>query len=128
MAQKKYLILGGLVLAILLVATYVGYLKKESPNSKVYEGEAIIIMKEDDYYPSEITVKTGTKVIFKNESEYGTWPASDLHPSHGIYSEFDSKGVVKPGDSWSFQFDKPGTWGMHDHLAPYIVGKVTVVE
>lgn len=128
MAKTKLVIRGVVLLAVVVLVIGMIWYSNSARTNKIFEGEVTILMQEDDYYPNQITVRKGTKVTFVNKSDYGTWPASDLHPSHGIYSEFDSRGVVKPGDSWSFTFDKTGEWGMHDHLAPYIVGKIVVVE
>jgi hypothetical protein len=91
-------------------------------------GQTTVLMGEDEYTPSIFTVKKGTKVIFTNTAPAARWPASNLHPSHEIYPEFDPKEPVLPGRSWEFEFKKTGTWEMHDHLAPYITGTVTVVD
>jgi plastocyanin len=90
-------------------------------------GTVIIRMGEDSYIPNEIKVKVGTKVTFLNEINSARWPASDLHPSHGIFPEFDPKRPIPAGESWEFTFDKVGEWGIHDHLSPYITGKIIVV-
>jgi plastocyanin len=87
-----------------------------------------VSMREDEYIPSELTVKKGTKVTFFNKTSIARWPASNLHPSHEIYPEFDPKEPVMPGTMWDFIFNKTGKWEMHDHLAPYITGSITVTE
>lgn len=97
-------------------------------NNEILEGEVTMQMGEDNYAPTDITIRVGTTVTFINNSESLRWPASDLHPSHLIYSEFDSKAPVKIGERYSFTFNKPGEWGYHDHLAPYITGIINVVD
>lgn len=122
--------------AILLVAAVVvagllfrqGSSKVKSSNVRVYEGEAVVEMTEDGFVPEHITVKKGTKVRFVNKDKYAHWPASDLHPSHTIYPEFDPKKPIKAEDQWSFTFERVGDWAMHDHIAPYMTGIITVVE
>ena len=91
-------------------------------------GKVVIEMYRDEYTPSEIKIRQGTTVTFVNKSEVARWPASDLHPSHGIYPEFDPRGPVASGEEWNFTFNKTGEWTMHDHLAPYITGNILVVE
>jgi plastocyanin len=91
-------------------------------------GETIVRMTEDGFVPSELFITVGTTVRFVNEDEYWHWPASDLHPTHGVYAAFDSRKGIAPGAEWAFTFDQAGTWGMHDHLIPYVVGSITVVE
>lgn len=87
-----------------------------------------IVMKSDSFEPNNITIQKNTKIIFKNEDSVDRWPASAIHPTHGIYPEFDPKQNIKPGDSWEFVFDKVGSWKYHDHLIPSIRGEITVVE
>ncbi|OGH61116.1 MAG: hypothetical protein A2848_02235 [Candidatus Magasanikbacteria bacterium RIFCSPHIGHO2_01_FULL_50_8] len=65
----------------------------------------------------EVTIKVGDLVEFRNSDLKAHSPASDPHPSHTAYPEFDAKGGLKPGDTWTFKFEKAGTWKFHDHAA-----------
>lgn len=85
-----------------------------------------IEMTKDGFTPDTIAVAKGTTVRFVNVDAVAHWPASDLHPSHTIYPEFDPKEPIQSGKEWAFTFDKVGEWSMHDHLAPYFVGTITV--
>lgn len=85
-----------------------------------------IIMNDTGYVPSTITVPLGTSVAFVTSQSGDAWPASNIHPTHGIYPEFDPGSKLKPGQVWIFTFDKPGTWRFHDHLQPAITGTITV--
>lgn len=78
------------------------------------------------YTPSQLTIKNGDVVIFKNESDAGFWPASAPHPAHTAYPEFDPKKSIAAGQSWKFKFTKTGTWSYHDHINPSVFGKITV--
>lgn len=91
-------------------------------------GETIMVMDKDGYKPKEISIKLCTKVVFKNASDGPLWPASDIHPTHGIYPEFDPRQPVEAGAEWSFVFDKVGRWKYHDHLNPTIRGVIDVTE
>jgi hypothetical protein len=73
-----------------------------------------------------MTIRKGDTVAFVDNSSKDMWPASDNHPSHTIYPEFDAKSAVPPGGTFSFRFDKVGVWGYHDHLKPNCDGSVTV--
>lgn len=86
----------------------------------------IIKMTASGFSPEFLKVKKGTKIIFKNEIDDIRWPASNIHPTHDIYPEFDPKKPIKKGQSWSFTFDKIGIWQFHDHIYPYLTGKITV--
>lgn len=96
--------------------------------TKIYSGEVDIVMNESGFDKSEIVIKKGTKVNFVNRDNGARWPASDLHPSHGIFPDFDPQRPIRSGETWSFVFEKVGVWGMHDHLSPYYVGEIKVVD
>lgn len=85
---------------------------------------------DNGFEPKEITVKPGTKVSFINNTQIPMYVASDPHPHHDDYPEFDA-GVVlqrhpQPGEDFSFTFDKSGTWAFHNHAMPEHTGTVKV--
>lgn len=96
--------------------------------TEVPEGAHVVTLTKDGFVPSELSIRVGETVAFRSTNGDLFWPASNLHPSHGIYPEFDPLGPVQPDNVWSFTFDKPGEWKYHDHLAPYFTGVITVTE
>lgn len=82
---------------------------------------------ENGYEPHEVTIHQGETVSFVNESSDFHWPASDVHPTHSIYSEFDPREPIAPGETWSFTFDRAGAWEFHDHLRANFKGVITVL-
>ncbi len=101
----------------------------------------IIVYTDKGFSPNILKIKVGEKVIFKNESSQPMWPASDVHPNHSVYSgttlfehcgtplensAFDACRGILPGDSWSFIFEKKGSWNFHDHLNPQYRGTIIV--
>jgi plastocyanin len=92
------------------------------------------------FSPATLRVKSGETVTFKNESSNRVWPASDVHPTHRLYSgtslsdhcpdetnsAFDACRGLSPGEEWSFTFTKSGTWTYHDHLNPQATGTIVV--
>lgn len=92
------------------------------------EATATIVRTKSGYEPKELTVKKGDIVAWTNESGEFHWPASDLHPTHGVYPEFDPLKPIASGDTWKFKFDKVGVWKFHDHIRANKVGTITVTE
>jgi len=102
--------------------------------------ENVVTYTDLGYSPSTITIKKGETVIFKNQSSRSMWTASAVHPTHRVYSgtsldehcpdttgtAFDACKGFLPGESWSFIFNKTGTWKYHDHLNPGSVGTIIV--
>jgi hypothetical protein len=126
----KKLFIIPLVLIILLEAVVV-----ISPQSLTFASISNIIspshtytitLTKNGFKPNIITVSQGDSVIFKSEKGVPFWPASDLHPTHTIYSEFDPKRPIESKDSWQFQFQRVGQWDFHDHLDPLFKGRIIV--
>jgi plastocyanin len=86
----------------------------------------MITYTDTGFSPSSLTIKNGQTVAFKNESAGDMWVASAPHPTHTDYPEFDAKKAYKSGESYSFTFNKVGTWKFHNHAKPTNFGSVTV--
>lgn len=142
--MKKYVLLVSVsALLVLLIAIgaliYIGTNKQASTTgpvtsvasgnlNEVVAGAKVITLTKNGFEPSEITIKAGDTITFKSTTGSLYWPASNLHPSHLVYPEFDPLVPVQPNDSWSFVFTKVGAWKFHDHLSPYFTGVITVTE
>lgn len=98
--------------------------QKSIQTTESYEVE----LSAEGFKPESLVVKKGATVVFVNSKGGAFWPASDPHPAHTNYSEFDSKQAIPNGESWSYKFDRVGSWTFHDHLSPYFIGKIIVVE
>ena len=122
-----------LVLAFILAAFLISGCKKTSAVQSKSECESVaasaeVIIVDNGFMPSALSVKKCTEVTFKNTSAKSAWVASDLHPTHGIYPEFDPLVAIKPAESWRFVFGKVGNWKYHDHLQPKTKGLISVSE
>lgn len=87
-----------------------------------------VLMGDTQFTPNKLAIKKNSRVVFKNDDGKDHWPASDLHPTHEIYPEFDPQKPIKSGASWEFIFEKTGNYSYHDHLSPAIRGSIEVVE
>jgi plastocyanin len=102
--------------------------------------EYVITYTNSGYSPSTLKIEKGETVTFKNQSSRPMWPASAKHPTHEVYggtsleehcpdktgTAFDACKGYLPGESWSFKFDKVGSWKYHDHLNPTLTGVIVV--
>lgn len=94
----------------------------------------VVVYTDSGYTPPSLTIKKGDNVTFKNMSTKGMWTASAMHPTHKEYpttggcisSTFDSCKSILPGEEWSFNFDKVGTWRYHNHVNSSQYGSITV--
>lgn len=104
------------------------FVKPKEANTSSSISAVTVTITENGYGPAKLTVKNGTRVTFKNTSEELRWPASNIHPTHLVYPEFDPKKPVGKGQEWQFTFTKAGVWHFHDHLFPYLTGTITVTD
>ena len=96
----------------------------------------VVTYTDSGYVPDPLIIKKGMTVTFQNQAANPMWTASDQHPSHRLYptsggclgSTFDSCAGTPPGESWTFAFDKTGSWNYHNHLYPINGGTIVVQE
>jgi plastocyanin len=105
----------------------------EAPAGKTYT----VTYTDAGYSPNELTIKAGDTVVWDNKSSHDMWTASGKHPTHILYSGTDvahhcpdTTGTAfdecQAGDTFSFTFDKTGTWPYHNHIKSSDFGKIIV--
>jgi len=95
-------------------------------NQVATQSKDTITHTDSGFSPSTITIKQGGTVTFENQSSGSMWVASSVHPTHQDYPAFDQLKGVGKGGTYSFVFDKKGSWRFHNHLNALRVGIVVV--
>lgn len=120
-------------LAMLLAAIALGlilydarYTNSTKPSDMRDASEIEIVLTENGFSPREVILRRGTRITFSTTRNAPFWPASNSHPVHELYPEFDPDRQIEPDEKWSFVVDKPGTWGFHDHIRAYYRGTLYV--
>lgn len=113
-----------LVGVVLLLAGQ--FLWKEGARALVTGVEHRVVLTNDGFVPQELAIAKGDTVVFVSEAEREFWPASNQHPAHTVYPEFDPNQPIPANQTWSFVFHKVGTWGYHDHLHSFHTGSINV--
>lgn len=98
------------------------------PADEIPDGVYVVTLTTDGFQPDRLSIPIGATVAFRSTTGDMFWPASNLHPSHLIYPEFDPQKPIQQNAVWTFTFTKAGEWEFHDHLAPYYTGVITVTE
>lgn len=137
---KAYILVGTVMMLIVVLSVFVFLFRKPAAvlpakqnvteSIKPVTGPVTVTYDNTGFAPKEIVVTKGTTVSFDNKTETPIWVASDPHPEHLDYPEFDVVRVngqyPEPGNDYSFTFDKTGVWTYHDHTLPGDIGMVTV--
>lgn len=100
--------------------------ESSSPSGSMTNEKAVTVtLTSSGFDPATITVKAGTKVTWVNKSGVEATVNSDKHPTHLLYTPLNLGSFVR-GASLSLVFDKPGSYGYHNHLDPSQTGTVVV--
>lgn len=106
------------------------------PTSSATIKETIVAYGPQGFTPKTVTIKIGEMATFVNESENSMWVAASKHPVHADYPEktdkdclgsaFDQCTASGIGTSYSFTFNKKGSWNYHNHVNPSHWGTIVV--
>lgn len=88
-----------------------------SSSSSSRTGQAYeVLYTKDGFSPSLLVIRYNDSVRFKNSSGFQMWVASDPHPAHSDYPDFNQRATSGTGSTYSFQFTRIGTWGYHNDM------------
>ncbi len=96
-----------------------------SPSGAMMMEENTVTLTKDGFSPATLTIKAGTKVTWKNMSGAAATVSSDPHPTHTNYPPLNL-GPFQDGATHELTFDKPGTYGYHNHFNPTQKGTIVV--
>ena len=121
------------VAIVLLISGMIFFSSKEMPASPTIstntvmtppdpDGTVVVTYDRSGFKPQSITISKNTTVRFVNKSEMPLYVASNPHPQHTDYPEFEAVRanngrMPRMTDIFSFTFEKTGTWGYHNHTA-----------
>ena len=96
-------------------------------DSEMLKREIKVTYNTQGFSPKTVTIKKGETVVFENKTGKKASVASDEHPTHLLYPEFDQYKTEQRGKGeFRFTFEKAGTWNYHDHLNANMTGTVVV--
>jgi plastocyanin len=78
--------------------------------------------------PATVKIKVGQSVVWKNNDTIDHQIAADPYPTNTSLPDLGKGEVLKPGDSFAYQFEKSGTYTYHDNLNPYAIKGMVVVQ
>lgn len=99
--------------------------QKERTVTQPNNPTATVALRDSGFVPKDITVKTGTRVVWINKNRRAATVDSNDHPTHRLYP-FLNLGELSDGSIVQVVFDKAGTYGYHNHYNASENGTVTV--
>lgn len=122
--HKKLLIPGSLLLLACLIVGAFFIIGNSLP--KMVDGAYLIELREDGFHPRSLVIKEGETVVFKSQNGEAFWPASNVHPTHTAYPDFDPREPIPADQTWKYTFKEAGTYGFHDHIVSTYEGEIIV--
>ncbi|HUT38055.1 MAG TPA: cupredoxin domain-containing protein [Methanoregula sp.] len=96
-----------------------------TPQKTTSVSDNTIWINKTGFYPSSITVKSGSIVRWVNADS--TADAALYNPTHRIAVEnIDNSDLLSPGQGWSQSFDQPGSYDYSDMIHTDMRGTVIV--
>jgi len=124
----KWLIIG-LVLAIVLVLAVAAVLFAKNRNDQAANANpaATVDISKTSFAPTTVKIKKGQSVTWVNNDTVPHQVAADPYPTHASLPELHSTSLNQ-GDSYTFTFEKKGTFTYQDPLYPTTLKATVVVE
>lgn len=91
----------------------------------VQQSQNTVTLTANGFSPASLTIKAGQTITWMNKSGEGAAVNSDPHPVHTTYPPLNL-GSFPDGGTLTLTFDKPGTYGYHNHLNSSERGTITV--
>lgn len=108
--------------------------ESSSTNTEEVSGEentvnqtTVVTYMSSGFSPNILNINMGDTVKFINDSSGNMWVASNPHPQHTEYSDFDAQRNYTSGESYSFTFTESGTYEYHNHVNPSMRGTIVVL-
>ncbi|HEX7456205.1 MAG TPA: cupredoxin domain-containing protein [Candidatus Nanoarchaeia archaeon] len=92
--------------------------KREGEKVAAKPTQAQVEITKDGFSPATISVNKGATITWTNKDTAPHWVASDPHPTHTGLAGFDSGENTSQGETYSFTFEKSGTFTYHDEPNP----------
>lgn len=129
-SKRSFLVLVIFVAAVIAAFGLYRTVSKEDDISQVPKelvaGQVSIT--EDKFEPATIKIKKNDSITWTNNSQTPHQIASDPHPSNDTLPGLFSPNALGNSDTYTYTFEKSGTFTYHDHLNPFGLQGTVIVE
>ncbi len=117
-----------LTIIVVVLGVAAAYLITTRNNGNPQQNALQVNITKNSFDPSTITIKAGSSVTWVNTDTAPHRVASNPFPENDGLAGFDSKNPLGPNGTYTFKFDKTGTFDYHDQYHPTVNGSVTVIN
>jgi len=120
---------------VVVVTALVGFLyfnkQKAEPASSKANTQVVAVasvsITKDGFVPATIQIKKGSQVTWTNNDTNLHQVVTDSHPAHTNLKGLDSDPLAA-GESFTFTFEKTGTFSYHDEMNPLNIKGTVIVK
>lgn len=116
------------ILAVGIVALVENHKTNSNPNTVSSIAAAKVSINASGFVPQAVTIQVGQAVTWTNNDQSNHQVASDPYPKDNTLSSLNSKTPILPGRTYSYVFNKAGTYYYHDNLNPYTLKGTVIVK
>ncbi len=126
---KELLVVGALVIVFIVLGIFLLIHAVYPSTQKIAAVPvALVEITTDGFVPSTLSIHTGTKVVWVNETQLPHQIAADPYPSHSQLPALYAPKALGYKQTYSFIFTKERTINYGDQLNPTWQGTVEVVK
>jgi len=131
---RQIILLISVAVALLFVIGYVviyGNTNKSKSTSSakaVLPAAASATISDTGFSPQSISIKPNTELTWTNNDSQAHQVSADPYPANNSITGFDNNQLLEKGDSYSFTFQKTGTYHVHDNLNPLKFNQTIIVK
>lgn len=123
----KWLV-AALILVVIGVASVLLIQNRAKQGAEAETNVATVQITDSAFVPETIKIKQGQSVTWVNNGSNLHQVAADPYPSHSKLPSLFSEESLDQNESYTFTFDKAGTYTYHDPLNPTSLKATVIVE
>ncbi|HSW78988.1 MAG TPA: cupredoxin domain-containing protein [Candidatus Babeliales bacterium] len=112
------LLIAVLILLVIVIVVAISHNPTKNNTTSIAKQSAQIAVTSSQFVPQVLDVKVGSSVVWTNQDSSPHWIASDPYPKDDTLKSLNSGGPKQKGESFTYTFDKAGTFTYHDELHP----------
>ncbi|MEI9914063.1 MAG: cupredoxin domain-containing protein [Candidatus Saccharibacteria bacterium] len=133
--KKKHILLITYIIVVVLLIITVAIMHNHKTTPKMSNNNTVsaisaasVSITPSGFVPQAVTVRVGQAVTWTNNDKSAHQIASDPYPKDNTLLSLNSKTSILSGHTYSYVFNKPGTYYYHDDLNPYTLKGTVIVQ
>jgi len=120
--------IAAIIVLVIGVASALAIHNRNKQGAQAVSSAATVQITDANFVPATVKIKQGQSVTWTNTDTRLHQVAADPYPSHSKLPSLFSEESLAQNESYTFTFDKAGTYTYHDPLNPTTLKATVIVE